>query len=392
MNPKKILMLSQTLFPPDIRLEKEIKSLNEEGYHIIVICNKFDNKPDNDYEYCRIERLSVPFRKPYLNKIINFPIFFNPRYIFKIVGNIVKERPHFIHAHDLPMVPLALLMKLLFGTPVVYDMHENYPEALKVFEKKGLINLIFKNYWLARLLDRFCIKYSDKIITVVEENKERLLRLGVNSEKVKVVSNTVDLSTFGHKKIDEQIAEMYSNKFVVIYAGRVNPERGLETPILSIDLIKDKMPEILLVILGNGPAVNYLTKLAKEKKVENFIRFIPWVGHEKVNSYLSFASVCIIAWPNNNFTNTTIPHKLFEYMSQSKPVLVSDAEPLKRVVTETKSGRIFRSNDPASFAEEIIKFKDDKINYGENGKNAVLRQYNWQNDKRNLLELYKNLA
>ncbi len=47
-------------------------------------------------------------------------------------------------------------------------------------------------------------------------------------------------------------------------------------------------------------------------------------------------------------------------MSQSKPVLVSDAEPLKRIVTETRCGRIFRSNDPASFAEELLKLKNDK--------------------------------
>ena len=77
--PKKILMLSQTLFPPDIRLEKEIKTLNEAGYDVTVICNKFDRTRDTDFKYCKIERLSVPFRKPFLNKIINFPFFFNPR-------------------------------------------------------------------------------------------------------------------------------------------------------------------------------------------------------------------------------------------------------------------------------------------------------------------------
>jgi glycosyltransferase involved in cell wall biosynthesis len=388
---KKILMLSQTLFPPDIRLEKEIKSLNEAGYDVTVICNKFEKTHDTDYKYCKIERLSAPFPKQYLNKIINFPIFFNPRYLSKVFGFIIKDRPDYIHAHDLPMVPLALSMKLLFGIPVVYDMHENYPEALKVFKKKGLINFIFKNYRLAKILDKLCIKYSDKVITVVEENKRRLLKLGITPEKISVVSNTVDINTFGHEKIDARLAEMYNDKFVIIYAGRVNPERGLETPVLAVNMIRDKLPEILLIILGNGPSVNYLTLLAKENNVEDSIRFIPWVGHDKVNSYLSFASVCIIAWPNNEFTNTTVPHKLFEYMSQSKPVLVSDAEPLIRIVTETKCGRVFRSNNPRSFAEEIIKLKDDKKSYGENGRNAVIRKYNWQNDSKILINLYKNL-
>lgn len=384
-------MLSQTLFPPDIRLEKEIKSLNEAGFHITVICNKFENIADTHYPFCKIERLSTPFVKSVYNKIINFPIFFNPRYISKTLSNIINNKPNFIHAHDLPMVPLALIMKFLFRIPVIYDMHENYPEALKVFQKKGVINFVFKNYRLAKILDKFCIKYSDKIIVVVEENRQRLLKKGIASNKVIIVSNTVDLNSFANEKVDEELVNEFQSKFVMIYSGRVSPERGLDTPVLSISTIKKTVPEIQLIILGNGPAVQSLRKLAIENKVDGFIRFIPWAGHNKVNSYLSVASVCLIPQPNNEFINTTIPHKLFEYMSQSKAVLVSDAEPLKRIVEETKCGKIFKSNDPQSFSKELVELRNDKINYGENGRNAVLKKYNWQNDCKNLINLYRSL-
>lgn len=384
-------MLSQTIFPPDIRLEKEIKSLSEFGYKITVICNKFERNSDKDFEYCKIERLSTPFFNVRFNKVINFPIFFNPRYFSKVLGFIIKNSPEYIHAHDLPMVPLALSMKFLFGIPVIYDMHENYPEALKFFKKKGIFNFLFKNYKLARILDKICIKYSDRIITVVEENRQRLLSLGVNSDKITVVSNTVDVNTFAIEKIDEKLVEEYNNRFIIIYTGRVSPERGLETPVLALNIIRNKIPDIFLIILGDGPSVEPLIKLSEENNVEDIIRFIPWAGHNKVNSYLSVASVCLIPQPNNDFINTTIPHKLFEYMSQSKPVLVSDADPLKRIITETGCGRIFKSNDTRSFAEEIIKFKDTTINYGENGRNAVLKRYNWQYDSKNLIDLYQSL-
>ena len=39
----------------------------------------------------------------------------------------------------------------------------------------------------------------------------------------------------------------------MIYSGRVSPERGLETPLLSIIDIKKQIPEIILIILGDGP-------------------------------------------------------------------------------------------------------------------------------------------
>ena len=390
MHFKKILMLSQTVFPPDIRIEKEVKSLKEAGFNIVVVCNKFERGPDADYKYCRVERLSAPFSKSYLNKILNFPIFFNPRYISRILSSIIAERPDFIHAHDLPMVPIALLMKFLFRIPVVYDMHENYPEALKFFQKKGFVNLVFKNYRFAKTLDKFCIRHSDKIIVVVEENRYRLVASGVNSDKITIVSNTVDIDTFAKEKVDKDIVVKFKNKYVMIYSGRVSPERGLETPLLSIIDIKKQIPEIILIILGDGPSVIPLRKLARENNVYDFIRFLPWVGHDKVNSYLLAAAVCLIPQPNNEFINTTIPHKLFEYMSQGKPVLVSDAIPLKRIVKETGCGRVFKSNDPKSFAEEIIKLRNDPDKYGERGRNAVFQKYNWQNDSKNLINLYRS--
>ncbi|MCZ7614306.1 MAG: glycosyltransferase [Ignavibacteriaceae bacterium] len=187
-------------------------------------------------------------------------MFFNPRYLVKVFICIVRFKPGFIHAHDLPMVPIALLFGKLFRLPVIFDMHENYPEALKAFGKTGLINLIFKNYKAARLLEKFCIKYSDAIITVVEENTERLLKQDVNPEKIYLVSNTVDLDTFAMEPIDEKIIAKYNNFIVLLYAGYVTPERGLDVVVKGMSRLKEKFTNVKLLIIGNGITVPVLKK------------------------------------------------------------------------------------------------------------------------------------
>ena len=53
---KNILMISQALFPPDIRLEKEIKSLSEAGYKILVVCNQYDKELNPTFGYCEIKK------------------------------------------------------------------------------------------------------------------------------------------------------------------------------------------------------------------------------------------------------------------------------------------------------------------------------------------------
>ncbi len=387
----KILMLLQSEFPPDIRLEKEIKSLFQNGFEVTLLCNQFVKGKVLEFPYCKIIHLKAVFNSVRLNKILNFPLFLNPRFIYYLFKVYLRTKPNYIHAHDLPMVPLALLLKLIFNKPVIFDMHENYPEALKAFQKKGIANFLFKNYRLAKFLEDFCIKKSDKIISVVDENKTRLLNLGITEEKIVVVSNTVDLETFN---LTNKVIEKFSastGKFVILYSGTVSPERGLITAVKSIKILREKVPNVLMQIIGDGKSVVTLQKIIDENEFSEFVELIPWVGHEKIPLYISKANICMIPQPSNDFIDTTIPHKLFEYMSLDKTVLVSDAKPFKRIVEETNCGLVFESNNPIDFANKVIEISQSNINYGANGKKAVEKKYNWAIDAKILIDLYKEL-
>jgi len=392
MKPKKnILMISQAAFPPDIRLEKEIKSLSEAGYNVLVICNQYNKELNPTIKYCEIKRVNALFKSIMLNRIINFPIFFNPRYLLKIYKAIIEFKPDYIHAHDLPMVPIALFFKKLFRLPVIFDMHENYPEALKAFGKKGLINFLFKNYKAAKLLEKFCIKRSDAIITVVKENSERLIQQGVTSEKIYLVSNTVDLDTFATEPVDEKILEKYRNQVVLLYAGYITPERGLDVVVRGMNYLKEKLPGAKLLIIGNGISVTSLKKISDDLSLNDFIEFVEWPGHDKLSSYFKVARIFISPQPQCEFWDTTIPHKLFEYMSKSKPVLAADSKAIKRVVEETGCGLTYQTGNAEDFAAKVLELLVSNVPFGANGYKAVKNKYNWQKDEKVLIELYSNL-
>ncbi|OGU66258.1 MAG: hypothetical protein A2W30_02480 [Ignavibacteria bacterium RBG_16_36_9] len=387
---KNILMISQAAFPPDIRLEKEIKSLSEAGYKVLVICNQYNKELNITFEYCEIKRVNALFKSVKLNRIINFPIFINPRFLLTVFNSIVRFKPEFIHAHDLPMVPVALIFGKLFRIPIIFDMHENYPEALKAFQKKGIINFLFKNYKAAKLLEKFCIKKSDAIITVVEENSERLIKQGVESKKIYLVSNTVDLNTFSVEPIDENITEQYKDKVLLLYAGYVTPERGLDVVLRGISYLKNKLPEIKLLIIGNGISVPSLKKTSTDLSLNDFVEFIEWPGHDKLSSYFKVARIFISPQPQCEFWDTTIPHKLFEYMSQSKPVLAADSKAIKRVIEETNSGMTYKTANPEDFSAKLLEILSSNVPFGENGLKAVKQTYNWEKDSQVLIELYKD--
>lgn len=391
----KILMLLQGTFPPDIRLEKEIKSLSEAGYQVLVICNQYKTDSNPQFKYCEITRIKALFKSEKLNRIINFPIFFNPRILLVVIKTLLKFRPHFMHAHDLPMVPVAILFGKLFRLKIIFDMHENYPAALRFFDQGGIINFIFKNPNLSAVLEKFCLKWSDKIIVVVDEGKDRLLKSGVDDSKVCVVSNTVDIEQW--QSADELItaqqnefAELNEKK-ILLYTGRVSIERGLNTAILAMKTLKKSIPEIYLLIIGNGEYVKTLSNIVQQNELTDVVKLLKWPGQENLSFFFKIASICIIPQPRNDFINTTIPHKLFEYMLQQKPVLTSDAIPFERILGETNCGLCFKSNNPENFAAVTQEILSLKIPFGQNGLNAVYEKYNWANDAQVLIKLYNDL-
>jgi glycosyltransferase involved in cell wall biosynthesis len=281
---------------------------------------------------------------------------------------------------------------MIFRKLVIFDMHENYPQALKEFNKKGIINFLFKNPFLAEKLEDISIKKVDKIIVVVDENKKRLENMGVPSEKIYVVSNTVDLETFKLNVKSTVNFSSYENKFVILYSGTVSPERGLKTAVFAMKNLKRDFSNAILIILGDGKSVGELDKIRSENNLEDNVILQPWCGHEKLPDYIARANLCIIPQPNNDFINTTIPHKLFEYMAIGKPVLVSDAEPLQRIVEETNSGLVFKSNNYEDFADKVIMISSSSENFGLNGIKAVEEKYNWFSESKNLFLMYQNLT
>lgn len=393
INNKKIFMLTQTVFPSDIRLEKEIKSLSNSGYKIKVFCNQFEKNKGNDFAYCEIYRLKAIFKSIILNKILNFPFIINPRFFISAIISAFKFKPDFIHAHNLPMVPIGYIIKILFRIPLIYDMHENYPAALVAYQKKGFLNKIIKNQYIALFIDRIFTKLSDNIIVVIDENMDRLINEeGISEDKITVVSNTVDIETFGNEALDSNIISKYKDKTILLYTGVVSNNRGLDIPLKALSLIKERIQNIVFLIVGNGDGKEILKKISIKKNLQNYVNFIDWPGHDNLNTYIKIADICTIPQPSIESNNTTIPHKLFEYMSKGKKILVSDAKPLKRIILETNSGMFFKSFDIIDYSKRFIDLLNSSENFENNSISAVNDKYNWKRDSKNLINMYNSLS
>jgi glycosyltransferase involved in cell wall biosynthesis len=380
-------MILQSDFPPDIRVEKEARALLKTGYTIDLLCNNYTGLATEDaYSGIRVHRL----RNKLFSRIINLPLFCNPVWVWKIYSLIISVRPDVIHIHDLPLFLTGAFLGKLFNIPTVFDMHENYPAMLKV--TKGMFTL--KNPYLAAVIERIAIRIADYIIVVVEEQKERLINLCVPEKKLVIVSNTVDLEYFNNLKINLEEKAKLKSKFnpVVSYIGGF-PGRGLETVLQAISIASSKLPKIFLLLIGDGKGRKELERETNKLCTTERVAFLDWVKFVDVPSYINASDICLVPHPSNTHTNTTIPHKLFQYMALGKPVIVTDARPLARIVKNCKCGIVVKSGNANEMADAIITLSDKRLasRLGYNGKKTVKEIYNWRNTSRELIRFYKRL-
>jgi glycosyltransferase involved in cell wall biosynthesis len=373
------------------------RTLAAAGHDVVLLCNNY-GKHDGQRERVaglEVERLWPTFRSRAVNKILKFPIFLNPLWFAQLIALVQRRQIDAIHVIDVPLAPAALAIGRAFRIPVVMDMWENYPEALKGWAQRDWKVRLFKNPAVARAVEKFVTPRLDHIFVVVEEQRERLISEGVTPERISVVTNAIDVDMFtrGGPSADTPLDDD-SGIYKLLYVGFITVERGLDDIIRSLRIIKQQGLPVRLYIAGSGNYEPVLRALAASEDVADLVRFTGFVPFEQIQFYIAKSDVCLIPHVRSKFIDTTMPNKLFQYMLMSKPVLVSDAKPLARVVRECACGFVFESGNPDSAAAAIRAAYNARHDpsLGRRAQQAVLDKYTWDRAARPLVDYYDGLA
>jgi glycosyltransferase involved in cell wall biosynthesis len=393
-------------YPPDIRVDKEIKALCSEGHRITILAQRIPiNTPEFEqlFDDCAfVKRVVVAPIPSFLSRQKKKVTLVDPGWIKAINNFVVELNPDILHVHDFTLLPTTLKAAEKYDVPVVADLHENMPAALQVYRLakpllSRLIDAVSKNYYLWRWHESQTLRRCCKVIVVVPEAVERVQKYGIPESNIVLVSNTEDEATFQvhPEEIDPDIAAVYQSKWVVSYIGGIGPHRGIDTVLRGVPLVNQEIPNLLVLIVG-------ASEVAKEKLmaeiqrlgIEEFVDIIGWQHFEKVKSYTLISKACLV--PHNNFehTQTTVPHKLFQYMMAGRPVLVSNCRPLARIVNETKAGLVFEAGNETDFADKLIQlYNSPKLAraMGRNGSIAARGPYAWRHDANRLTNMYREL-
>lgn len=409
----RIGMVLEGVFPPDIRVEKESRRLIDCGHEVFLLSAwKEGLLKEDKIDGVQITRIVADYSL--INKIfmdLIFRISFVNPFWKNHIGTFIKNNKiDVLHIHDLPLVKTALMIAEKNSIPIIADLHENYPEAIRQW-RSGPRSPLTLNTLYEKVVEflqspsrfdrmaRSILPRVSHIIAVVDEGKFFYSsQYGIPENKISVIMNTEDTDYFDTIPIQKTLVEKFKDNFVISYVGGFGPHRGIDTAIRMMPSVIKTIPHAKLLLIGgkgNPSFEKTMRDLCVELNLENNVEFTGWVDFSLVPTYIAASSVCLIPHHASGHTDSTIPHKLFQYMAMKKPIVTTDCIPLKRIVEETSSGIVVPSGDAGAMAKAIIDIYNNPNlarQYGENGRKAVETKYNWKNDSENLIQIYQELS
>jgi glycosyltransferase involved in cell wall biosynthesis len=296
------------------------------------------------------------------NFIINILL---PHRILNFLMIVQKESPDIIHFQSTQLWT-SLFLPFLRKYKMVTTIHDVTPHTgTKKYHK-----IVSRN----RLA-----KYSDAIIVHGKKAKEDLMNQNIK-KKCHVIPHG-DYSFFTNY-IQNDIKELNS----VLFFGNILDYKGLKYLIKAEPLITEKIPDVKIVIAGEGNFKKYRNLIKNVNKFEIHNQFI-----SDENVPILFQRAKIVVLPYIEGTQSGIIPIAYAF---KKPVVATDVGSIPEVVDTGKTGFIVTPRDEKALADAIIRLlKDDKLrkDMGENAYKKMKEELSWGKIAEKTIEVYKEV-
>jgi len=263
-------------------------------------------------------------------------------------------------------VACAILKKLGKIKYFVYEDIDFFPG----FYRNKLVKFLLSCF------ERIAIANSNKVICVSEE-LAGFRRKTFKNKNIIVIPNGVDYATFSMVQRERQAFPP-----TIVYAGCLGWFSGLDYVLLALALLKNKIPDITLILLGRDDWLRHFSRVSKkiiiEKNLQPFIKYYGVIPYRSLPNYLAKATLGLAINADSELRKYSCPLKIFEYAAAGLPVIGTDIGEIKKLIAKYEFGELVEYT-PIKIADKVYSMLNDKQNlqkYSENAKKFAA-QFDW---------------
>jgi glycosyltransferase involved in cell wall biosynthesis len=195
-----------------------------------------------------------------------------------------------------------------------------------------------------RLLTRLVATRVDHVIAVSHRQVGPLVRVGYRRDRIEVIPNGV----FDSGRAGDPPPAPADGRFTVLYAARLEPEKGVEVFVRAVAAARRSDPRIRGLVAGDGPQRAHLERLAVGTGVE-------LLGvRDDVPELMAAADVVALTSEAE-----ALPMSVLEAMASARPVVVTDIGGVTEAVVDGETGLLVPAGDPDAVARALLELAAD---------------------------------
>lgn len=350
-----------------------IKLLIEKGHKVDVAFNVVQEiDPELVEMGCKIH--NVAFQRSPISK---------QNYVaYKKLRRIMKDEDYdMVHVHTpIASIITRIACRDILDLKIVYTAHGFH------FMKGAPI----KSWLIYYPIERLVARWTDILITINHEdyNVAKRFRLRSKGKIYKVNGVGIDLNKFEPQIIEKkiQIRKEYGYKeddFILFYAAELNYNKHQDLLIDVVNILKDKIPNIKLLLAGSDTLENEYKEQVKQLGVGNNIEFLGYRGD--IPNLLMLSDIAVASSRREG-----LPVNVMEAMATGLPLVVTNVRGHRDLVDDGENGYVIGVNDIEGFVKSIEKLhKDNELRHklGRRGLELV-QKYSLESVLKEMKSIY----
>ncbi|MBY0414070.1 MAG: glycosyltransferase family 4 protein, partial [Bdellovibrionales bacterium] len=240
---------------------------------------------------------------------------------------------------------------------------------------------------------RIITYFANSMDVIISPSKNLLTTIsnkGINRKTI-AITNPLALDFFQKDTdfMNQSLNEKFKDKFVVFYAGRLNPEKNVPLLIKALAELVRENRDVKLFIAGKGDQEKLLKNLVNELNLQNNVEFLGFLSQQELSSYYLLCNVFVL--PSVHETQGMVA---MEAMRFKKPIVVTkEISSAEELVDQNQNGFIVDAFNHHELKEKLSLLMHSEKMQKEMGEKGFQKTnaYNPIIVTQELMNVYANL-